>query len=392
MSRFIKPTAVFAAAALTASLVLASDVSAANADPVQVSGTATDQIILKVKGGKDGKAVAEKHGAKFKKSLKHGGYNVVKVPAGKADEFLKKFQKDEDVEMAELDAIMTANYTPNDPSFVNQCHLQVIRAPYAWDYSRGSTSTIIAILDTGVDLQHPDLDSKIVAGYDFVNDDSDADDDHGHGTHVAGIAAAEQNNGINGSGVDPSARIMPVKVLSAMGSGYISDIIDGVYFAADNGAHVINMSLGGGAYSSAFQSAINYAFTTQNAVVVAAAGNSNSSAVQYPAGYSNVLSVAATDCNDNKSSTSNYGSWVDLAAPGVNIYSTKNGGGMTTMSGTSMSASVVSGVAGLVWARLGHNAPAASVVDKITSTADAITGTGFYWVYGRVNAYRACTY
>jgi thermitase len=391
MAKFNKFAGAFVAVALTASLLPAASVSAAKADAAKVSGT--DQIIVKMKPGKTDKSaeVAAKHGASVQKSLKHGGYKVLKVQPGKAQEVLAKLKADPEVEMAELDEVLTIQATPNDPSYGSQYHLPRIQANLAWDYFKGSSSTVIAIVDTGVDIQHPDLDGKIVAGYDFVNNDSNADDDHGHGTHCAGIATAETNNSTNGAGVDWNAKIMPVKVLSASGSGYTSDIIDGVYFAADNGAKVISMSLGGGSYSTAFQDAINYAFNTKNAVVVAAAGNNGNTAVQYPAGYNNVLSVAATDANDAKAYFSTYGTWVDVAAPGYNIYSTKNGGGMTYMSGTSMATPVVAGVAGLVWNRLGLGASAASVVNKITSTADVISGTGSYWIYGRVNAYRAVT-
>ncbi|ARU60027.1 hypothetical protein CBW65_02315 [Tumebacillus avium] len=392
MAKLNKVSGAILAIAMGAALLPAAGVSAAQPEAKQVVGPVSDQLIVKFKAGKSdvSAAVAAKAGADVKKSLKHDGYKVLKVKNGKASEALAKLQADPNVESVEIDQIMSINYTPNDPSYGSQYHLPKIQANYAWDYNTGSSAVKIAIIDTGVDIQHPDLAGKIIAGYDFVNNDSNADDDQGHGTHCAGIATASTNNGTNGAGVDWNARIMPVKVLSASGSGYTSDIIDGVYFAADNNANVISMSLGGGGYSSAFQSAINYAWNS-GTVIVAAAGNNGNTAVQYPANYSNVLSVAATTSSDTKASFSTYGTWVDIAAPGQSIYSTRNGGGMTTMSGTSMATPVVAGVAGLVWARYGTGASPATIVNKINATADKISGTGSYWINGRVNAYRAVT-
>ncbi|TCP58232.1 thermitase [Tumebacillus sp. BK434] len=395
MAKFNKLSGAFVAVALTVSLLPAASVSAAQADVKPAKKienvTGTDQIIVKFAAGKSdvAQAVAAAHGADVKKTLSTGA-KVLKVKGKKAEDVLAQLQADASVEFAELDHIYTIDYTPNDPSYGSQYHLPKIQAPQAWDYNQGSTAVKIAIVDTGVDLSHPDLSSKIVAGYNFVSGTTNANDDHGHGTHCAGIATASTNNSTNGAGVDWNARIMPVKVLNSAGSGYTSDIEAGVRWAADNGAKVISMSLGGGAYSSTFQSAITYAWG-KGAVIVAAAGNNGNTTVQYPANYNDVLSVAATTSTDAKASFSTYGTWVDIAAPGNAIYSTAKGGGMTTMSGTSMATPVVAGVAGLVWNRFGTSASPATIVNKITSTADAIAGTGSYWIYGRVNAYKAVT-
>ncbi|TCP58233.1 thermitase [Tumebacillus sp. BK434] len=396
MAKLNKVSGAILAIAMGAALLPAAGVSAAQPEakpevqPQAVAGL-SDQIIVKFKAGKSdvSAAVASNAGANVKKSLKNGD-KVLKVKNGKASEALAKLQADPNVEYAEIDHVMSINVTPNDPSYASQYHLPKIQAPQAWDYQKGSTAVKIAIVDTGVDLTHPDLSGKIIAGYNFVSGNTNANDDQGHGTHCAGIATASTNNSKNGAGVDWNARIMPVKVLNSAGSGYTSDIIDGVYWAADHGANVISMSLGGGAFSSTFQTAINYAWS-KGAVIVAAAGNNGNTAVQYPANYSNVLSVAATTSTDAKASFSTYGTWVDIAAPGNAIYSTARGGGMTTMSGTSMATPVVAGVAGLVWARYGTSASPATIVNKINSTADKITGTGSYWINGRVNAYKAVT-
>ncbi|ASS77112.1 hypothetical protein CIG75_04335 [Tumebacillus algifaecis] len=380
---------------MTASLLPVAGVSAASADvkpAVVANTTGTDQLIVTFKAGKTdvSASVAKAHGASVKKTTATGK-KILKVDADKAADVLAQLKADPNVESAEFDQILSVDVTtPNDPSYGSQYHLTRIQANSAWDFYTGSTAVKIAIVDTGVDLTHPDLSSKIVAGYNFVSGTTNANDDHGHGTHCAGIAAANTNNSTNGAGVDWNARIMPVKVLNAAGSGYTSDISAGVRWAADNGAKVISMSLGGGSYSASFQADIDYAWG-KGAVIVAAAGNNGNTAVQYPANYNNVVSVAATTSTDGKASFSTYGTWVDIAAPGNAILSTARGGGMTTMSGTSMATPVVAGVAGLVWQRYGTSASPATIVNKIHSTADVITGTGSWWIHGRVNAYKAVT-
>jgi thermitase len=391
MAKFNKLVGIVAAAAVLttlapmgASAAVVTEKAVAKADVAKEH--ATDQILVKAKAGKDLKANAQKHGATKVEELS-GAWKLVKVPAGKAAEFVEKFNADADVEMAELDYIHTVNLTPNDPSYGSQWHLPKIQANYAWDIHTGGSTATIAIVDTGVDIQHSDLSSKIVAGYDFVNNDTNADDDQGHGTHCAGIAAATGNNSYQGTGVSMGARIMPVKVLSSTGSGTTSNIIKGVDFAKNNGAHIISMSLGGGGYSQAFQDSINSAWSAGK-VVIAAAGNNGNTTVQYPAGYANVISVAATTSTDAKASFSTYGSWVDVAAPGASIYATANGGGMTTMSGTSMATPVVAGLAALLKSK-NTAASATAIRDRIFNTTDRITGTGSYWYYGRVNAYKA---
>ena len=258
--------------------------------------------------------------------------------------------------------------------------------------------TIIAIVDTGVQMNHPDLANKMVSGYDFFNNDSDPSDDNGHGTHCAGIAAAQVNNGAGIAGIagwngDASAtdssntQVMPVKVLGADGSGTTSGVADGIIYAADHGAKVISLSLGGGG-TITLQNAVNYAYN-KGCVIVAAAGNSGSSGMSYPAGYSNVISVASTDATDTLSYFSNYGFWVKVAAPGENIASTYTGSNYATMSGTSMAAPLVAGEAALIRS---HN-PAltnAQVEAFIVNNTDAYTPyAGRTIAGGRVNVYRA---
>ena len=338
---------------------------------------------------------------------------VIEVNPGEENDLALKLSQDPDVEHVEPDYIYEAFQVayPNDPEFApRQYGLnntgQVIggvagtagadiNAKSAWNKTKGSQDTKVAVLDTGISKSHSELSSKVTGRVNFSVSTTD-DDIFGHGSHVAGIIAATTNNGTGVAGVCPECSLMSVKVLEdTQGQGTTSTITNGIIWAADNGADVINMSLGGGPASQTAQDAVNYAWN-KGVVIVAAAGNCGDPAkpcpggvnpITYPAAYPNVLSVAATDNKDAKTSYSNYGSWVDVAAPGHSIYSTvplsRNATGYANISGTSMASPMVAGVAGLLVSQGLSNS---SVVSKITSTADAIGGTGTYWIHGRVNA------
>ena len=269
--------------------------------------------------------------------------------------------------------LQAADTIPNDPSWGLQYGLVNIRAPQGWDLTTGSAAVTIAIVDTGVDYGHADLAGKLVGGYDFVNNDADPQDDNGHGTHVAGIAAASSNNGTGVAGVSWGAHIMPVKVLNAAGGGSYANTALGVIWAADHGAQVINLSLGGTGPSSVLEDAINYAHS-KGTVVVAAAGNSGSNFVLYPARYPNVIAVAKTNSANNWDG-SNYGPEVDLAAPGTLIYSTIVGG-YDYKSGSSMSTGFVSGLAAVLEGISGNVSPD-TIESQMESTALDIEFAGW---------------
>ena len=279
---------------------------------------------------------------------------------------------------------------PNDPQTSQQYNLGKMSLPQAWNTARGD-GVVIAVLDTGADLAHPDLSAKFVSrGRDFVNGDDDASDDHGHGTHVSGIAAAATNNGVGIAGVGYNARLLPVKVLSASGQGDTARIAQAIDWASQQaGVKVINMSLGCQCPSPAYLTEAVANARARGVVVIAAAGNDGTSSPASPASAPGVIGVGATDSADRRTSFSNYGVNAKLAAPGLNIYSTLRGGSYGTMSGTSMASPNVAGVAALVWsacpscgvgdveARLlnGDSVPA-SQVGKRVNAARAVGSSG----------------
>jgi hypothetical protein len=297
-----------------------------------------------------------------------------------------------------------------------------IDAPEAWDVNTGSSDIVIAVIDTGVDYTHRDLQANMwvnngeipdndiddddngyvddVYGYDLMNEDGDPVDDHGHGTHCAGTIAAISDNGFDVAGVCWNARIMSLKVFSESGGGCGCDIYQAFYYAVNNGADITSNSWGGGGYSQTNQQIIDYVHS-QGVLTVASAGNGNSSALHYPSGYGNVIGVAATDSDDKKASFSNYGDRVDIAAPGVDVLSLRAAGTSlgtvyddytTILSGTSMSCPHVSAVAALIMSRF----PGLGLEDlemRLLATVDDITekNPDYKWLLGtgRLNAHKA---
>ncbi len=355
---------------------------------------APDQILVKFKPGvtpEVARVVHARLGGQLVQIIPQIEVHVVRIPLGRVLEMVQAYLREELVEFAEPDYVATAFYVPNDPGYANQWALPKIQAPEAWDLTQGSSAVRIAILDTGIDQDHEDLAAKIVANKNFTTSRT-VDDLYGHGTHVAGIAAAITDNGRGVAGVGFKSSLMNVKVLGDNGSGQYSWIANGIIWAADNGAHVINMSLGGSSTSSTLESAVKYAYG-KGVVLVAAAGNDNTSTPSYPAYYPECIAVAATDPNDVKASFSNYGEWVDIAAPGVNIYSTlpnhnnrirvRNYG---YLSGTSMATPHVAGAAALLKAYY-PSLTNAEIAQKLISTGDPTSG--FTTNILRLNVYKA---
>ena len=357
------------------------------------SDFSSEQILVKFNPDVTLPEVAEIHrqlGGQVKDTIPGIAVQVVTVPKGQAKEKASAYSSNARVAYAEPDFVAEAIGSPDDPEFVNQWGMVKIQAPQAWEVTTGSGSINIAILDTGVDLDHPDLADKIRTGVDITHSAGGADDVYGHGTHVAGIAAAMTSNGIGVAGLGYSSTIMNVKVLDDNGMGAYSWIVSGIMWAADNGADIINMSLGAPYASSALEDAVNYAWS-KGVVVVAAAGNNGDTTPMYPAYYANCIAVAATDANDARASWSNYGDWVDVAAPGVSVYSTLKDNSYGYMSGTSMASPLVAGLAALVFTMVGDSDGNGLFNDEVRSqiqaTCDGIGVTGI--ASGRINAYRA---
>jgi thermitase len=357
--------------------------------------------------------------------------STLQVPIGQECTTLETLRHDPRVAFAELDyAVHAADViTPNDPGWPDQWGPLKINAPVAWGITAGTPDVVIAVLDSGIRLNHPDLADNLwinpgeTPGNDLDDDgngkiddfqgwhfyhawngqvfvpeeDNHVADDFGHGTHVAGIAAARINNDRGIAGMAGGSRLMTVKVLDQHGDGWYSDVARGIVYAADNGARIINLSLGGAPSSETLQEAVNYAHA-HGVLAVAATGN-DGGAVLYPAACEHVLAVAATDRNDGRPSFSNHGPQVDVAAPGVGIYSTWYTTDYLTKSGTSTAAPHVSGLAALIWSVRAGLMPS-QVTRMITRTTADVNGDGTsalpgwdeYLGWGRIDAGRALSY
>lgn len=358
------------------------------------SAPATDTMVVGIDPGSETRALAaiEHAGAKVLRRSKRAGFAVVRVPAGySAGELESRLEVVPGVRFVEPEGDVRAVAIPDDPLFSQQWGMSTIGAPAAWDVTSGSAEVTIAVLDTGADLAHPDLAANIDTANDrdIINNDYTAQDDNGHGTHVAGIIAAVADNSLGVAGVAGRCTILPVKVLRADGGGTSSGVAEGVRWAADKGARVISMSLGTSTYSSALYEAVLYA-ASKNCFVVAASGNEARGTVLYPARLPEVIAVGSTAVSDTLSSFSNYGADLDITAPGTAIMSTTRGGGYGNMSGTSMATPHVAGVAGLLFAE--HPTWGREAVEHVllgTAKDLGAAGRDDRFGYGRLDAQAA---
>jgi thermitase len=346
------------------------------------------------------------------RSVPQIGWQVVSAPPDRLVETYEALRSDATIAQVQFDKCGRIAYTPNDPMFVDQWDMTRIKANLAWDTQRGSASVKLAIMDTGVEVTHPDLSPNIwvnpgeipnngidddnngyvddVNGYDFAYNDGNPDDQYGHGTACAGIAAAAQDNSIGISGVAPRCKIVAIKASTDEGYFYDSANVPALVYIADTGCKVVSMSFYSDGVTPAERDAIDYAWN-HGVVPVCAAGNDNQVFPYYPAAYENTLAVAATNSSDNKASFSNWGTWVSVAAPGTSLPATSLGGGYTTsFGGTSGACPHVAGLAALLFSQ-SPSATNAQVRAAIEDSSTLLTQSpyGVFTKYGMVNCQAA---
>jgi subtilisin family serine protease len=310
---------------------------------------------------------------------------IAAVLPGREPEALSAIRLDPHVEYAEQDVVYSvAATTPSDPFWPTELGLSEISSPQAWDLTRGASGLAVAVLDSGVDFTHPDLVGAAVPGFDFVNGDTNANDDNGHGTAVAGLIAARGQDGGGMAGMCWQCSIMPVKVVDVLGNGTSATLAAGLVWATDRGARVINMSLAGSTGSDTLAAAVRYA-ADRGVVLVASAGNQASTQPTYPAAYPGVISVAAGTPARTFYAFSNRGDWVQVAAPGCNTAPSLLGA-FVAFCGTSSSAPLVSGIAALALS-LRAGVTSTLVTRAIEESAVPLAEPGVR--YGRVDAYAA---
>lgn len=367
------------------------------------AGTSKKQVVVKLKGRNMPQALTRQGRGTPKVTSKIQALSTLVVdvaPGQNVDELLANLRADGAVAYAEPTQLVQLEKDINDPKAAQQYSLKVTHVAEAWDTQMGTNQTVVAIIDSGIDLGHPDLKAKIVPSWNILDKNNQPKDDHGHGTHCAGIAAAIADNNEGVAGVAPGVGLMSVKVLDAAGRGNDATIAEGVVWAADHGAKVMSMSLGLYKRSKVIEDALQYALD-HDVVLVASAGNNNAendhqTAPHLPSTHPGVIEVAATDDKDQKARFSNFGKTVSVAAPGVNILSTLptyNVGrdlNYGLMSGTSMASPFVAGLAGLVRSQF-PNMKQAEVKAHIEKMADDLGNKGFDPIFGngRVNGLKS---
>ena len=358
-------------------------------------GISKTTVLVKLKNNS---IKSQNFSAKYQSTIKRVIPNinvlVMEIPPSKSSgDFIKTLSGDKDVLFAEPDIKVELDDTDfNDPMFKDQYALNKVQAQKAWDITQGGQDVVIGIIDTGVDLDHPDLKAKLLEGYNAIAPGTPPKDDAKHGTHVAGIAAAIGNNSVGISGMAPKCKILPIKVLGN-GTGSIATIADGLVWAANHGADVVNMSLGTYTEEQTLGEAVKYALS-KNVVCVATMGNDNMEKRRFPAGFPGMIAVGSTDENDKKSTFSNFGSWITVSSPGTGILSTlptyMSPNGYGKLSGTSMAAPLVTGLTALIRSQSKNLSPE-NTAKILKSSADDLGDSGFDNIYGagRVNAFKA---
>ncbi|MBI2906269.1 MAG: S8 family serine peptidase [Chloroflexi bacterium] len=343
-------------------------------------------------------ALTASHGMKEQQRIDELDVRILSVAEGQEMQAVAKLSASSLVEYAEPNLLRRSVFTPNDPYYADrQWNLRIINMPEAWEISRGSSDVRVAIVDSGLDLNHADSPVYRSSGYNYVSGNYDVSDSAGHGTFVAGIIAAETNNSIGVASIAPGVRVVMYKEENpATGTLPVSAVASAIANAANNGAKVLNLSLGSPRSSTTESSAIDYAWS-KGVLIVAAAGNcgrgassdcTSSGQIEYPAAYANVLGVGSTTAEDRLADHSTRNSTVDVVAPGQSVYGLRAGGGYTSGSGTSFAAPHVSALAGLIWS-VKPSLTNREVGDIIVGTSDDQYPGMLGYGRGRINAYAA---
>jgi subtilisin family serine protease len=331
--------------------------------------------------------IIKPHGGRRGQVIRQINVHVIELPPqANAPAVAEALSRNPHFKFAEVDGVLEPAFYPNDPKYPSEWHLPKIGAQTAWDYAQG-TGVTIAILDTGVDTTHPDLQSQIVPGWNFYDNNNNVADVHGHGTAIAGIAAAAGNNGVGVASVSYRSKIMPMRVTDTTGNGYYSLMAQALITAADNGARVANISFLGVSLSSTVDSAAQY-MRSKGGVVVTGAGNTGALRTDPP--RDSLTVAAATDEADARANFSSWGNYIDIAAPGVDILTTYRGGSYGWIAGTSAASPVVAGTYALMMSANSGLKPA-TLDDILLSTALDLGAAGWdqYFGDGRVQAANA---
>ncbi|HUT85004.1 MAG TPA: S8 family peptidase [Thermodesulfobacteriota bacterium] len=386
-----------------ASISSAFDFESASISELKDIQYAPDQILVTFNDGVSDNEIAQVHkslGALSARESYGKFYHLVTVREGTVDEMVRAYSQIPSVKHAEPDYFRFINFTPNDEFYSYQWNFPQINLPSAWNKSTGSGATV-AIVDTGVNPNgNDDFGGRLIQGHNFVKNTNDSSDDNGHGTHVAGTVGEETNNSTGCAGIAFDANILAVKVMNRRGVGYSRNIIDGIRWAADNGADVINLSLGSTTSSQTEEDAINYAYN-KGVVICASSGNDGANTVSYPAAYVNCIAVGATRYDKQLAPYSNTGDALDVVAPGGDISVDQNNDGNPDgilqetftrflfryywdyyyFQGTSMASPHVAGVAALIISLHPTYTPA-QVRNALQSSAQDLGATGWDSSFG----------
>ncbi len=374
-----------------AAVVLCATAAFAQSGRSLKAGLVPGQIIVQERRDVDQVTVdrtVSQLGGQSRLRMHQTGHRVIKVNEAQVAAVMERLRQTGLFTVVEQDAWARSSGTPNDPNVGSQWHLNAVQAPDAWNTTTGG-SGLIAIIDSGIDPNHPEFAGRLAQGWSYLTGTSDTHDVLGHGTWVAGTAAATGNNSIGVAGMVWKNPILPIVVLDSTDYATYSNIASGIMYAADRGARIINISIGGTQSSSTMQSAVDYAWN-KGSVVFACAGNASSSEPYYPASCNRVVSVSATDSNRAMASFSSFGSTIDISAPGANILSTSNGGGYQYVAGTSFSSPITAAVGALVLS-VNPSLSADALVKILTDSADDLGTPGYdiYFGAGQVNAAKA---